>query len=79
MIKESYTPDEVMYIMEAIGSMYKYDYESGLWNMQTRLAPGMIHEGTVALLGRMEYGFEFSVERYSKERKKKPLKYQLTQ
>lgn len=74
MIRESYTPEEVMYIMESIGSRYKYDYKSGLWNMQTNMAPGMIHESTEALLGRMEYGFS-SVDHYNKERKQKPLKY----
>lgn len=76
MIKESYTPNEVMYIMEVLGAMYEYDYTSGLWNMQTHMAPGMIHEGTKALLDRMEYGFQFSVDLYAKERDKKPLRYQ---
>lgn len=75
MIRESYTPDEVMYIMESLGSMYKYDYSSGLWNMQTHMAPGMIHEGTEALLDRMEHGFN-SVVYYNQKRKEKPLKYQ---
>ena len=75
MIKESYTPDEVMYIMEVLGTMYKYDYESGLWNMQTHLAPGIVHEGTKDLLDRMENGFRFSVKHYSEQREKKPLKY----
>lgn len=78
-MKDSYSKEEVMYIMEVIGSRYKYDYESGLWNMQTRLAPGMIHEGTEALLDRMEYGFQFSVNHYSEQRKKKPLKYKSKQ
>lgn len=71
MIKPSYTPEEVMYIMEIIGAMYKYDYETGLWNMGTHLAPGMIHEGTEALLDRMENGFKTSVDHYTERRKNK--------
>lgn len=74
-MKDNYSKEEVMYIMEVLGSMYKYDYESGLWNMQTNLASGVVHEGTEALLDRMEHGFKFSVNHYSEQRKKKPLKY----
>ena len=73
-MKDSYSKEEVMYIMEVIGSMYKYDYESGLWNMQTNMAPGIIHEGTESLLDRMENGFKFSVNEYAEQRKLKPLK-----
>ena len=75
MIRDTYTKEEVMYIMEQLGSMYKYDYKSGLWNMQTHMAPGMIHEGTESLLGRMEHGFS-NIERYAEQRKQKPLKHQ---
>lgn len=78
-MKDIYSKEEVMYIMEVIGVHYKYDYESGLWNMQTYLAPAMIHEGTEALLNRFEYGFQFSVNYYSEQRKKKPLKYKSKQ
>ena len=74
-MKDNYSKEEVMYIMEVIGSMYNYDYESGLWNMQTNMAPGMIHEGTESLLDRMEHGFQFSVKHYSEQRKQKSLKY----
>mgnify|MGYP006921414162 CR=1 FL=1 len=73
-MKDSYSKEEVMYIMEVIGSMYEYDYASGLWNMQTNMAPGLIHEGTESLLNRMEYGLAFSVNYYAEQRKIKPLK-----
>jgi hypothetical protein len=50
---KTYTEDEVIEFVETLGYFYKFDYERKTWNMQTHLAPGMLHQTTKQLLDRL--------------------------
>lgn len=48
-----YTEEEVIGFIETLMKFYKYDPNTKTWNMQTHLAPGMLHETTEQLLERL--------------------------
>jgi hypothetical protein len=48
-----YTEEEVVYFIETLMKFYKYEPETKTWNMQTHMAPGMLHETTAQLLQRL--------------------------
>lgn len=48
-----YTEEEVIGFVETLMKFYKYDPNTKTWNMQTHLAPGMLHETTGQLLDRL--------------------------
>ena len=49
----TYTKEEVIEFAENLGKLYKYDWDTKTWNMQTNLAPGMLHETSAQLLDRL--------------------------
>lgn len=48
---ETFTRQEVTKVMECLW-MYKFDYETKMWSMNTHLAPGMLKESSDQLLNR---------------------------
>lgn len=50
-MENTYTKQEVIDFVEKLW-MYKFDYETKTWNMQTHLAPGALHETTEQLIDR---------------------------
>jgi hypothetical protein len=64
-MSNTYTEEEVVEFVETLVKFYKYDPATKTWNMQTHLAPGMLHETTKQLLDRL-----INTEKHWQERKK---------